>query len=70
MSKHLKPARPSDADLKGNPLISASGGLRMAGASAGDLDAIKGENTVEGDRANDVNAQGGLDRDDRKRRRT
>lgn len=62
MSKHLKPARPTDADLKGNPLIGASGGLRMAGASDADLNAVKGENTLEGDRANDVNPQGGLDK--------
>jgi hypothetical protein len=62
MSKHLKTNKPSDADLKGNPLIGGAKGTTMAGASPDDLDDLVGENTFEGDRENDVNAQGGIDK--------
>lgn len=51
MTRHPKTPRPSDADLRGNPLIGASKGARRAGA-----------NTVERDLENDVNRQGGIDK--------
>lgn len=60
MSKHSKTARPSDADLRGNPLIGASKGARRAGARADDIAEAAGANTIEGDLENDVNALGGI----------
>jgi hypothetical protein len=62
MSKHLKTPRPSDADLRGNPLIGASKGATRAGARAEDIEASAGANTIEGDLENDVNPQGGIDK--------
>ena len=59
MSKHLKPEKPSDADLRGNPLIGGSKGIGRPQAGD-DLEMIAGENTIEGDRENDVNPQGGI----------
>jgi hypothetical protein len=62
MSRHAKPAKPSDADLRGNPLIGGSKGVARPRQGDDDLEAIAGENTVEGDRGNDVNPQGGIDK--------
>jgi hypothetical protein len=62
MSKHLKTTTPTDADLKGNPMIGAGKGATMAGASLEDIEDLQGENTIEGDMENDVNAQGGVDK--------
>lgn len=62
MSKHLKPEAPSDADLRGNPLIGSTKGLGRPMTEDADLDMVGGENTVEGDRENDVNPQGGIDK--------
>ncbi len=62
MSKHAKPAAPSDADLRGNPLIGGSKGLGKWRDEEDALEMIDGANTVEGDRENDVNAQGGVDK--------
>jgi hypothetical protein len=64
MTKHPKTTRPTDADLRGNPLIGAGKGATMAHASPDDLEDSLGENTIEGDVMNDVNPQGGIDRPD------
>jgi hypothetical protein len=61
-NKHPKRAKPSDADLKGNPLIGGSKGVTRAQASIEELDASKGANTIEGDVDNDTNPQGGIDK--------
>jgi hypothetical protein len=62
MTKHLKTRTPSDVDLKGNPMIGGSKGVTMAGVTPDDLEASEGVNTIEGDVANDTNAQGGVDK--------
>jgi len=62
MTRHPKSDRPTDADLKGNPLIGGSKGAAMAGVTPDDLETLQGENTIEGDVENDVNAQGGVDK--------
>jgi len=55
--KHFKTQEPSDADLKRDPGIGQSKGLnRFTG-----VDEIAGENTEEGDVANDTNQFGGVD---------
>lgn len=60
MSKHIKTTTPTDADLKGNPLIGGSKGTTAAGISPDDLEASLGETTVEGDNANDTNTYGSV----------
>ncbi|HEX5935228.1 MAG TPA: hypothetical protein VFY63_13770 [Pseudorhizobium sp.] len=63
MTNHIKGNRPSDADLEKDPGIGQSKGLnRFEGA-----DQISGENTEEGDIANDTNRFGGVDPDQRGR---
>jgi hypothetical protein len=69
MSKHYKTKLPSNADLKRNPLIGGSKGTTMSGTTPDDLDAAEGANTIEGDRENDTNAQGGIDKESRLKRR-
>jgi hypothetical protein len=64
MSKHIKTDKPTDADLKGNPVIGGSKGVIMGQASPEDLEDTLGENTVEGDLANDANPQGGIRKDE------
>jgi hypothetical protein len=61
-SKQPKLKRPSNADLRSNPLIGGSKGATMSGTSADDLDDLQGANTFEGDLENDVNAAGGIDK--------
>ena len=61
-TKQPKLKKPSDADLRSNPLIGGSKGMAMSGTSADDLDEIEGANTLEGDLENDVNAAGGVDK--------
>jgi hypothetical protein len=63
-SKQPKTTTPSDADLKGNPGIGTSKGMTRAGADPEDLE---GANTFEGDVANDVTPEGGVDPDQRGR---
>jgi hypothetical protein len=58
MTKHPKMKKPSDADLRSNPLIGASKGATLSGASPDDLDESQGANTLEGDLENDVNVAG------------
>ncbi len=67
MSKHPKSHEPNDADLKRNPMIGGSKGALRAGASAEELEDLQGENTIEGDVANDTNRHGGIDKTDRGR---
>ena len=62
MSRHVKSDRPTDADLKGNPLIGGSKGVAMAGVSPDELEELEGDNTIEGDVENDTNALGGIDK--------
>ncbi len=62
MTKQPKTKKPSNVDLRNNPLIGASKGATLAGASADDLEDSQGANTIEGDLENDVNAAGGLDK--------
>ena len=69
MSKHMKTRTPSDADLKGNPLIGGAKGAGMAQATPDDLEASQGGNTIEGDVLNDVNSHGGIDKAARDNRR-
>lgn len=64
-SKHPKLSRPMNTDLVRNPLIGGSKGVTMAQASLEDLEALQGENTIEGDLENDTNPQGGIDEEQR-----
>jgi hypothetical protein len=54
-NKQPKPARPSDADLRGDPGIG-----RSKGAARDDAE-IGGDNTFEGDVLNDTTDSGGVD---------
>jgi hypothetical protein len=65
-SKHSKTREPSDADLKSNPLIGGSKGVWRAKITPDELEASEGANTIEGDEANDTNAQGGVDKGERR----
>lgn len=58
-SGHTPTTLPAD-DLKRNPGVKASRGMTMGG---GDPEEIEGENTVEGDIANDVNTTGGISKE-------
>jgi hypothetical protein len=62
MTKHPKMKKPSDADMRNNPLIGGSKGTTLAGATPDDLEDFQGANTLEGDLENDVNAAGGIDK--------
>lgn len=62
-SKHDKTKRPSDKDLKVNPGIGQSTGLQ----SAQDAEDLEGDNTFEGDTANNTNRAGGINPKDRPR---
>ncbi len=62
MSKHLKTDKPTDADLRGNPMIGGSKGVVRSQTDSADLEDAAGDNTIEGDSMNDVNAAGGLDK--------
>jgi hypothetical protein len=55
---------PFASDLERNPGIGQSKGSFATGE---DPETLEGENTVEGDVDNDVNAQGGIDEDRRER---
>lgn len=62
MTKHPKTRRPSDVDLVGNPLIGGTAGLIRGGITPDDLEDLLGANTLEGDRENGTNEQGGIDK--------
>jgi hypothetical protein len=68
-TKHPKTKVPSDVDLYRNPLIGGSKGVTMGQATLDDLEDIGGENTIEGDVANDTNPQGGIEQPHRRRGR-
>ncbi|TCU09684.1 hypothetical protein [Rhizobium sullae] len=55
-TKHPKTRKPSDRDLKEDPGIGRSKGL----SEPTDDEALQGENTIEGDVANDTTPQGGI----------
>ncbi|MBP2236934.1 hypothetical protein J2Z31_003448 [Sinorhizobium kostiense] len=54
-SKHPKTHRPSDKDLKEDPGIGQSKGIR----GPSDYERLKRDSTAEGDVANDATVQGG-----------
>ena len=60
MSKQPKTEVPTDADLKGNPMIGGSKGTTAAGISPDDLEDSEGETTIEGDNLNGTTEQGGV----------
>ena len=60
--KHRKSRKPTDSDLRNNPLIGGSKGTTMAGVTSDELEEEQGVNTIEGDIENDTNAQGGVDK--------
>ena len=62
MTKHRKTKKPTDADLKDNPLIGGSKGTTIAGTTPDELEDSEGVNTIEGDVQNDTNKQGGIDK--------
>jgi len=62
MTKHPKTRRPSDTDLVDNPLIGGSAGLIRGGITPDDLEDLLGASTLEGDRENATNRQGGIDK--------
>nr|CAD6406650.1 hypothetical protein REQ54_00172 [Rhizobium sp. Q54] len=62
-SKHLRPDRPSDADLESDPGIGQSKGTSRY---SGEDEAV-GTNTEEGDVMNDTLPTGGIDPDQRGR---
>ncbi|MCA1360082.1 hypothetical protein I6F14_00815 [Bradyrhizobium sp. IC3069] len=62
-NKQPKLYAPTEKDLHDNPLIGGSKGANRAGVSPDDLEDVLGENTIEGDVENDVNAGGGIDKD-------
>jgi len=70
-SKQPKTRKPSDADLKENPLIGGSKGTTMTGTNPDELDESQGESTIEGYVENDTSPQGGIDKaSSRNQRRT
>ena len=62
MSKQPKTMVPTDADLKGNPMIGGGKGTTAAGVTPDDLEAAEADTTIEGDTMNGTNASGGLDK--------
>jgi hypothetical protein len=62
MPRHQKTTRPTDSDLRNNPMIGGSKGVTMAHATPDDLEDSEGVNTIEGDVANDTNRHGGIDK--------
>ena len=61
-SKQPKTTVPTDADLKGNPMIGGGKGTTAAGMTPDDLEDAEGETTIEGDTLNGTNAAGGIDK--------
>ena len=60
MSKQPKTTVPTDADLRGNPMIGGSKGTTAAGTTPDELEESEGETTIEGDTENDTNTYGGI----------
>lgn len=64
MSKHPASGQ-SQADVQLPDDLEQNPGIGLSRGTAGeDLDLIEGENTVEGDTANETTAQGGIKTDD------
>ena len=63
-NQHPKSRHPSDSDLRRNPGVGQSPGLKDA---PDEFEDEKGDNTVEGDVLNDTTPQGGIDPDQRGR---
>ncbi|OLP61029.1 hypothetical protein BJF93_02930 [Xaviernesmea oryzae] len=63
MTKHPKTQKPGDTDLTEDPGVGRTRGLQ----SRSDDELLQGENTVEGDTANDTTPEGGVDPSDRGR---
>lgn len=64
MSKQPKTDVPTDADLKGNPMIGGSKGTTRAQVTPAELEDAEGKTTIEGDAMNDTNPQGGINKSD------
>lgn len=62
MTKHQKTTKPSDSDLRNNPLIGGSKGVTMAGVTPDELEESEGVNTFEGDVGSDTNPYGGIEK--------
>ena len=62
MSKQPKTTVPTDADLKGNPMIGGGKGVTRAGQTPDDVKESLADTTIEGDTMNGTNAEGGLDK--------
>lgn len=58
-SKQPKTIVPTDADLKGNPMIGGNKGTTASGTTPDELEEAQGETTIEGDTMNDTNTYGG-----------
>ena len=67
MSKQPKTTTPTDADLKGNPMIGGSKGL--TGSTSEDIEDLEGDATFEGDTESGTNPQGGIDKNPSKSRK-
>ena len=63
-SKQPKTTVPTDADLKGNPMIGGSAGVTRSGQTPDDLEESLDDTTIEGDTLNGTNADGGLNKSD------
>ncbi|AYM66010.1 hypothetical protein G6L68_23095 [Agrobacterium fabrum] len=59
-SKHPKTRKPTDRDLRKNPGIGTSKGATEAKKNLDEEEDLLGDNTFEGDVANDVTPQGGI----------
>ena len=62
-SRHDRTTKPTDKDLKENPGIGQTGGLR----SADEAEQLEGANTFEGDTDNNTNRWGGANPRNRRR---
>ena len=58
-NKQPKTTVPTDADLKGNPMIGGSKGTTASGTTPDELEELQGDTTIEGDSMNDTNTYGG-----------
>ena len=63
-SKQPKTTVPTDADLKGNPMIGGGKGVTRSGQTPDDLEESLADTTIEGDTMNGTNDAGGLDKSD------
>ena len=59
-SKQPKTTIPTDADLKGNPMIGGSKGTTASGTTPDDLEDALDDTTIEGDTMNGTTDAGGI----------